>query len=63
MCVACLSLIEADARASGKHVVDEWKHVEKGKRTVTVDGITAFLQFASDTSGNFLAPFEHLHFM
>ena len=55
-------MLKHDPRSSGKQVVAEWKHNDKGKRTVTVGGIDAFMQSASDASGYFLAPFEHLHF-
>ena len=57
-----LDMIERGAFAKDKKVEAEWKHSEKGKRTVTVNGQDVFLQLASDMSGRFLAPVTHLHF-
>ena len=58
---AC-ELLKRETASSGKTVVEEWKHDEKGKRTVNVDGAICFIQNASDFSGRFLAPYAHLHF-
>ena len=55
-------MIKRDALAQGKNVKAEWKHEAKGKRTVEVNGVSAFLQVASDVCGTFLPPFSHLHF-
>ena len=57
-----LELIKHDAFGKDKTVEADWKHAEKGKRTVTVNGQDVFLQTASDMSGRFLPPVEHLHF-
>ena len=57
-----LKMIKRDAFAKDKKVETEWKHSEKGKRTITVNGQDVFLQLASDMSGRFLAPVAHLNF-
>ena len=57
-----VELLKRDQRTSGKEVAEEWKHAEKGKRTVSVAGQICFLQNASDTCGRFLPPFDNLHF-
>ena len=57
-----LEMIKRDAFAKDKKVEAEWKHSEKGKRSITVDGQDVFLQLSSDMSGRFLEPVAHLHF-
>lgn len=57
-----IDLLKRDAGGKDKMVDPEWKHSEKGKRTVSVAGTVAFIQDKSDMSGRFLSPFEHLHF-
>ena len=55
-------MLKKDALTQGKLVEAEWKHAEKGKRSVAVGGKVCFLQMPSDACGRFLAPYEHLHF-
>ena len=55
-------LIKKDPKSISKEFLDEWKHAEKGKRTVTVGGQVCFVQNASDSCGRFLEPYAHLHF-
>ena len=53
-------LIKKDVAAKDKTVEIEWKHAEKGKRTILVNGQLAFSQSKVDVCGQFLAPFAHL---
>ena len=39
-----VKMLKADPAANGKAVVDNWKHSGKGKRTVQVDGVDAFVR-------------------
>ena len=55
-----LEIIKKDSKAKNKTCEIEWKHADKGKRTVTINGHDAFCQGKSDTCGQFLASFEHL---
>ena len=55
-------MLKQDAKAKDKAVEAEWKHAEKGKKTVSVAGAIPFVQNKVDTSGRFVSPFEHLHF-
>ena len=55
-------MIEKDAKAKDKEVKIEWLLEGSKKRVITVAGQEAFAQEYQDTEGEFLAPFQHLHF-
>jgi len=56
------TMIEKDAKAKDKEVKIEWLLEGSKKRVITVAGQEAFAQEYQDTEGEFLAPFQHLHF-
>ena len=55
-------MLEADAAARGKVGEPNWKHAEKRKRTLEVNGEETFIQTAAHALSRFVSFFCHLHF-
>ena len=54
-------LLSKDSRSQGKNIKIEWKTSVKGQREITVAGLVACRQSQNEMSGQFHAPYEHLH--